>query len=81
MSFSNGANYIDPWRQMASGANRMRYNLYQPNTTVVWNPSQTLNFVGTGLGQNFTFDAMVDPSQGNVPAGNYQDSVIMTLKY
>lgn len=81
VSFSNGANYIDPWRQMASGANRMRYNLYQPNTTVVWNPSQTLNFVGTGLGQNFTFDAMVDPSQGNVPAGNYQDSVIMTLKY
>jgi spore coat protein U-like protein len=38
-------------------------------------------FLGTGLGQNFTFDATIDPTQNNVPSGAYQDNVIMTLTY
>ncbi|WP_271198012.1 Csu type fimbrial protein [Pseudomonas turukhanskensis] len=81
VSFDNGGNYSAPWRQMASGANRMRYNLYQPNTTVIWNATQPMAFLGTGLGQSFTFDAAVDATQNNVPAGAYQDNVIMTLSY
>jgi spore coat protein U-like protein len=81
VSFDSGANYSAPWRQMASGANRMRYNLYQPNTTVIWSATQPMTFLGTGLGQNFTFDAAVDATQNNVPSGNYQDNVIMTLTY
>ncbi len=81
VSFDNGANYSAPWRRMASGANRMNYNLYQPNTTVIWNAAQPMTYLGTGTAQNFTFDAAVDPTQNNVPAGSYQDSVIMTLSY
>lgn len=81
VSFDNGANYAAPWRRMASGVNRLNYNLYQPNTSVIWNLTQPMAFLGTGLAQNFTFDALIDPTQQNVPAGNYQDSVIMTLNY
>ncbi|MEN0104834.1 MAG: spore coat U domain-containing protein [Pseudomonas sp.] len=81
VSFDNGANYAAPWRRMASGANRMNYNLYQPNTSVIWNVAQPMAFLGTGAAQNFTFDAQVDPTQANLPAGSYQDSVIMTLNY
>ncbi|PTQ67603.1 spore coat protein U-like protein [Pseudomonas sp. GV071] len=81
VSFDSGGNYSAPWRQMASGVNRMRYNIYQPNTTVVWSTTQPMAFLGTGLGQNFTFDATIDPTQNNVPSGAYQDNVIMTLTY
>ncbi|MGY4531737.1 spore coat protein U-like protein [Pseudomonas sp. TE3786] len=81
VSFDNGTHYQAPWRQMISGSDLLRYNLYQPNTTVIWNVAQPMTFTGSGVAQNFTFDATIDPSQPNQPQGSYQDSVIMTLNY
>jgi spore coat protein U-like protein len=81
VAFDNGTHYQAPWRRMQSGANLMNYNLYQPNTAVIWNVAQPMSFTGTGVGQTFTFDATVDPTQPNLPVGSYTDSVIMTLNY
>lgn len=82
VSFDNGGNYSAPWRRMlANTSDFMNYNLYQPNTTVVWNAAQPMAFLGTGAAQNFTFDAIVDPTQANKPVGTYVDNVIMTLNY
>lgn len=82
VSFDNGGNYAAPWRRMlANASDYMNYNLYQPNTTVVWNAAQPMTFLGTGAAQNFTFDAIVDPTQANKPVGAYVDNVTMTLSY
>lgn len=82
VSFDNGGNYSAPWRRMlANASDYMNYNLYQPNTTVVWNAAQPMAFVGSGTAQNFTFDAIVDPTQANKPVGTYVDNVTMTLSY
>ena len=81
VSFDNGAHYQAPWRRMTNGTDLMNYNLYQPNTSVIWNVAQPMTFTGSGVAQNFTLDAVIDPTQANLPQGSYQDSVIMTLNY
>ena len=53
----------------ASGANRLGYNIYFPNTTTVWNTTQNLSQKGTGLQQTVNFQVTVDPTQANVPVG------------
>ncbi len=81
VSFNDGANYLNPWRRMSSGSAFLNYNLYQPDTTVIWNAVQPMTFTGTGAAQDFKFDALIDSTQPNQPQGTYQDSVIMTLNY
>ncbi|TLX54417.1 spore coat U domain-containing protein [Stutzerimonas nosocomialis] len=81
ISFGNGQNYQAPWRQMALGGNRLRYNLYRTADQSLLTPSQTLDAVGTGLNQGFQVQVLVDPHQRDVPPGTYADNVVVTLSY
>ncbi|UCJ18531.1 spore coat protein U domain-containing protein [Pseudomonas sp. MM211] len=81
VGFDNGQNYQAPWRRMASGSNRLNYNLYFPNTTTVWTTSQTQPMVGNGLQQSVPFLGIIDPNQANVPVGTYTDNVTVIIMY
>lgn len=80
ISFGNGQNYQAPWRQMALGSNRLRYNIYTSDQSLL-SLSQTLDSVGTGLNQGFQVQVQIDPKQNDVPAGTYVDTVVVTLSY
>ncbi|AHL75371.1 spore coat U domain-containing protein [Stutzerimonas stutzeri] len=80
LSFGNGQNYQAPWRQMAFGNNRLRYNIYGTDKSML-TPSRTLDAIGTGLNQGFQVQIQVDPNQKDVPPGTYVDNVVLTLSY
>lgn len=81
VGFDNGQNYQAPWRRMVSGSSFLGYNLYFPDTSTVWTSSQTLPMVGTGLLQSIPFQGIINPAQGNVPAGTYTDNVTVIIQY
>lgn len=81
IGFDNGGSYQAPWRRLASGTNRMNYNLYFPGTSTIWTTTQTQSAAGTGLQQNFQFDTTIDPTQANVPEGEYLDNVTLIINY
>lgn len=81
LSFGNGQHYQAPWRQMALGANRLRYNIHQAANRSTLTPNQSLDAVGTGLNQGFQVQVVIDPNQKDVPPGTYVDNVIVTLSY
>ncbi len=81
LGFGNGQNYQAPWRQLASGANRLRYNIYRPDGVTVVNTAAAFPAVGTGSSQSFEFKAIIDPTQANVPVGTYIDNVVLTVSY
>jgi spore coat protein U-like protein len=73
-----------PVRQMANGANRMAYGLYQDSgrTTVWGNTPGTAPaaIAGTGLAQNATVYGQV-PAGQNLPSGSYADTVVATVTF
>ncbi len=81
IGFDNGSNFSGGWRRMLSGANAIQYNLYKPGDSTVWTTSNTQAGTGSGAAQNVPYRAIVNPAQGNVPAGTYSDTVrvILTL--
>ncbi|MBU1330752.1 MAG: spore coat U domain-containing protein [Gammaproteobacteria bacterium] len=82
LGFDNGQHYQAPWRRMQVAGNYLRYNLFHPSTTTVWdNASQTRSATGTGEPQSFPFQAIIDPAQPNVPAGTYIDNVSLIISY
>jgi len=68
------------WRQMSNGSSLLQYQLYQPDGTA-WTSSNDLSETGTGLAQNINYSAKVNPDQTNQPAGNYSDTVTVTVTY
>lgn len=80
LSFGNGQNYQAPWRQMAFGNHRLRYNIYATDQSLL-TPSLILDAIGTGLNQGFQVQVQVDPNQKDVPPGTYVDNVVLTLSY
>jgi spore coat protein U-like protein len=81
IGFDSGQNYQAPWRRLASGTDRINYNLYFPSTSTVWTTSQTQSATGSGAQQNYQFDTTLDPTQPNVPAGTYNDNVTLIINY
>jgi spore coat protein U-like protein len=80
LSFGNGQHYQAPWRQMARGSHRLRYNIYSTEQTLL-TLGQTLDSIGSGFNQGFRIEIQVDPNQNDVPAGTYVDHVVVTLSY
>jgi spore coat protein U-like protein len=73
-------------RLMANGAETMRYNLYTDAArSAIWgNASPALvPGTGSGLGSNapLTVYGRVAAGQAGLAAGNYQDSVTVTVTY
>ncbi len=81
IGFDNGNNFSGGWRRMLSGANAIQYNLYKPGDSTVWTTSNTQAGTGSGAAQNVPYRAIVNPAQGNVPAGTYSDTVRVILTY
>ncbi len=81
IGFDNGNNFSGGWRRMLSGANAIQYNLYKPGDSTAWTTSNTQAGTGSGAAQNVPYRAIVNPAQGNVPAGTYSDTVRVILTY
>lgn len=71
-------------RKMTSSSNTLNYSLYQDAArTTVWGSTiGTDTVAGTGIGtaQSLTVYGRIPASQ-NVPAGNYNDTIIVTITY
>lgn len=75
---------IGNWRQMSALVNGTTYNLqYQLLDPVnkVWDPLTGYPGTGTGDNQSMNYTARVNPDQPNLPAGNYKDTVTVTVSY
>ena len=74
-----------PLRQMADGANRLKYHLYADDDflTVFGNTSGTgLNVAGTGSAVTTTVHGEIAGTENaGTPTGTYTDGVLVTLTY
>jgi len=72
-----------PLRQMADGANRLEYFIYQDagHSTVWGNTAGTgVGHTGTGTATSITAYGRVSAGQ-NVPSGSYTDTVVATVTF
>jgi spore coat protein U-like protein len=79
-----GSTDVAPARQMANGASKMAYGLFQDSghATTWGNTPATApaSVAGTGLAQNATVYGLV-PSGQNLPSGSYTDTVVATVTF
>ena len=80
----SGASYAN--RRLSAGAELLNYNLYTDAArTSVWGDGSgttvTIADTGTGTAQNVTIYGRVGSGQTGVPAGDYTDSVSVTVTY
>ena len=73
-------------RVMVNGSNNLNYNIYTSSAlTTVWGDgtgsTATVASTATGAVQNLTAYGSVSANQMSVPAGNYLDSITVTLIY
>lgn len=86
VALSNGQNAVDSTRRMRLGStgNYVDYELYRnAGRTLRWGQTvggDTETGTGEGTAQSLTVHGRVAAPQ-NVPAGNYRDTVIVTLTY
>ena len=78
-----GSTEAVPHRQLNSGAGNLTYNLYSDEgTTVAWeNTAGVTSPVPTGSAQTMTVYGKIDAGQTTAIAGNYTDSVIVTVTF
>jgi len=85
LAFDMGDHPAAPWRQLQSGSNVIRYNIYYPGTTTVWNTANPQALTGLGgapvAGQAIGYQAVIDPGQTSPPAGTYTDNVRVIVSY
>ncbi|GGB28507.1 lipoprotein [Sphingomonas metalli] len=88
IAFTAGANSATarPWRQMKSGTNLLRYNIYRPDGVTIWDESNPLAAAQPGTGattpaQMQTYVAKVDPGQTTPAAGSYTDTVSVVIGF
>jgi spore coat protein U-like protein len=71
-------------RQMASGQNKLNYQLYRDSAhTNIWGETtgtDTVQDVGTGLVKDHTVFGAI-PAAQVVPAGDYQDTITVRIYY
>ncbi len=72
-------------RQMASGSNRLQYNIFKPDTSV-WGSVGMARAAGLGMADGLTLQVMpytasVYADQPNVPVGTYTDSVKVDVEF
>jgi spore coat protein U-like protein len=74
-------------RKMASGANLLNYSLFTDSArTQVWGDgvsgaTATLSDTGTGTAQTKTVYGVIPAGQTGIPAGDYADTVQVTVAY
>lgn len=89
VGLSNGSYAAGSVRNMASGVNRLSYEIYKGTSSNRWGPSgterwssSTSSSVSTdGLTRGYNYTARILTSQNTPPAGNYSDSVVVDLAF
>ncbi|MET3077168.1 spore coat U domain-containing protein [Pantoea leporis] len=90
VGLSNGSYYSGTTRQMASGTNRLAYDIYKGTTTTSrWGPTGTDRWSSTTstslnadtVTRNFTYTAQILTTQNTPAAGNYTDSVVVDVSF
>ncbi|QDY43032.1 Csu type fimbrial protein [Candidatus Pantoea soli] len=90
VGLSNGSYYSGTTRQMASGTNRLAYDIYKGTTTTArWGPTGTDRWsssASTSLNtdtvtRNFTYTAQILTTQATPAAGSYSDSVVVDVAF
>ncbi|WP_339026092.1 spore coat U domain-containing protein [Leclercia pneumoniae] len=89
IGINNGANALNNVRQMASGSNRMSYDIYKGATANRWGSSGSERWSsGTssqvsadGLLRTYNYTAKVLTTQATPPAGSYTDTLIVDVAF
>ena len=73
-------------RKLSAGSNMLTYNLYTDSSrSSIWGDgtgsTATLGNTGSGGTQNFTIYGRIAAGQTSAPAGNYSDTVSVTVSY
>ena len=72
------------YRQMSSTNNGvtsyLQYQIFKGDASV-WTAATNTSLLGTGTAQTVGYTATINPSQPNPPAGNYSDTVLVTVSY
>lgn len=77
------------WPGMASGNNRLSYEIYKASTTnrggsvgtERWASSASSSTSSDGLLRTYNYTAVVLPSQSTPPAGTYTDTVVVDIAF
>lgn len=85
VGMNTGNNPSGGRRQMASGANRLAYDIFKADSTV-WGSLTTARANGPAAAdgitlQNIPYTATIYPSQTTPPAGSYSDSVMVDVSF
>lgn len=80
---ATGSTDAAPERQMASGTDRLAYQLYSESTrTTVWGNTSTTGLADTGTGAESTKTVYGSVAAGqNMPAATYTDTVVATVTF
>ena len=88
VGLSNGSYYSGTTRQMASGTNRLAYDIYKGTTTTNrWGPSGSDRWSSansTSLNADTVtqlYTAQILTTQNTPAAGNYSDSVVVDVAF
>lgn len=84
IAMGEGNDYFDDTRHMVSGSNTVAYELYQnPGHTTAWGSTNGTDTVD-GTASTTSINPIVYgyiPSQDDIPAGDYEDTVVVTITY
>lgn len=89
VGLSNGSYPAGSVRNMASGTNRLSYEIYKESGSNRWGSAGTERWSSTissavsadGLTRGYNYTARILTSQSTPPAGNYSDSVVVDLSF
>lgn len=89
IGINNGANALNNVRRMASGTNRMSYEIYKGATTNRWGGSGTERWASSassqvstdGLLRTYNYTAKVLTTQTTPPAGTYSDTLVVDIAF
>ncbi|WWO98920.1 MAG: spore coat protein U domain-containing protein [Candidatus Dasytiphilus stammeri] len=80
--FTKGNNFQDEWRRLTDNNHHyLEYNIYHPDTNIVWDKISKKKFIGTGTPNIIYYKAIVNPAQINLPSGSYSDTVSVVIEY
>ena len=81
IDLGNGANASGTQNRMTNGTEFVNYETYQDSArTQLWDAANTVAATGTGVDQSYTVYGRVPP-QATPSAGNYTDTVTITVTY
>ncbi|WWO97147.1 MAG: spore coat protein U domain-containing protein [Candidatus Dasytiphilus stammeri] len=80
--FNDGNFSHGEWRQMSDGLGHyIQYNIYHPDTNIIWNKNSKLGVTGSGRPQIITYQVSVNNQQKNINIGHYSDTISIVIEY